>query len=303
MALPAFAADNRRPNLGMDRVGNAGGQVVLYDATDFKGRAEVLERSWSGGGYWDQRIQSMRVPRGCRVTIYQERNYQGTQARLTENWNPGPTAAWVGRIRSIRIEWDDDGSRPPPSGSFPVIYAQRGYQGPAMAVERDQPELRDWDGSPHSIRSIRVPSGWRLVVYEHPNYGGRSQTLTSNWSPPTNNMWSGLVRSIRVYGPGDQDRPPVSGSYPVIYAQRGYSGPAMAVERDQPELRDWDGSPHSIRSIRVPEGWRLIIYEQPEYRGRSETLTSNWSPSSSDWWSGRVRSIRVYRDNPLIQPR
>jgi hypothetical protein len=77
----------------------------------------------------------------------------------------------------------------------------------------------------------------------------------------------------------------------------------MAVERDWPGHLDWEGHPNRIRSIRVPPGWRLIVYDNRSYRGRSKTLTTNWSPSMNDWWSGRVRSIRVYHENPPVQPR
>ncbi len=95
------------------------------------------------------------------MRIYEGKNFKGTESLLTEDWNPGRGAYWLNRIRSIRIERAQiqPPINPPVSNSFPVIYAQANFQGPAEAVERDFAGRTDWEGSPHIIRSIRIPQG------------------------------------------------------------------------------------------------------------------------------------------------
>jgi len=176
-------------------------QVVIYSGVNFQGANTPLNESWSGGGTFDRNVKSIRVPAGFRVRIYEGKNFKGTESLLTEDWNPGRGAYWFGRIRSIRIERAQiqPPINPPVSNSFPVIYAQANFQGPAEAVERDFAGRTDWEGSPHIIRSIRVPQGWYLVLYSKRNFKGKSYNLNSDWTPQTGDWWNGRIRSIKVY--------------------------------------------------------------------------------------------------------
>ncbi|MGB7069208.1 MAG: beta/gamma crystallin-related protein [Pyrinomonadaceae bacterium] len=271
-------------------------QVIIYNDFNFQGANIALTGNWNGTGGFDRNIKSVRIPQGYRVTMFQEKNFRGTSTGvMTEDWNPGRGAHWINRVRSIRVE---GGYAPPPTpGDFPVIYAQANYQGPAEAIENGYAGRRDWEGSPHRIRSIRVPAGWKLTLYTLRNYTGQQTTVTSSISWVPGDWWSGKVRSIRVERTGGGTTP---GGSVVIYAQNNYNGPAMAVDRDWPGNRDWDGRPHRIRSIRVPQGRPIMVYEKTNYRGRSYLVTSDWAPQPGDWWFGRIRSIKL---NPGPQPR
>ena len=176
-------------------------KVVIYNDYNFQGANTALDGSWSGGGAYDKNIRSIQVPKGYRVTLYTEKNYKGTETRLTENWNPGTGAWWTTRIRSIRI--DRAQIQPPvepskPKG-FPTIYAQPNLQGAAEAIENGYAGRSDWEGSPHRIRSIRVPEGWYLVLYSKRNFKGKSYNLNSDWTPQQGDWWNGRIRSIKVY--------------------------------------------------------------------------------------------------------
>ncbi len=274
--------------------------VTAYNFTDFQGFPFIIKDNWSGGILWDRKIKSIRVPKGYRVKIYSEKNFKGTQANLTDDWNPGKSAWWISKIRSIRIEKI---TTPPPSpSSFPVIYAQSNYQGPAMAVERDWAGNRDWDGRPHRIRSIRVPEGWRLTLYENTNFRGAETRITSNITWGTGDHWNGRVRSIKVEKINPQP-PTEPKGFPVLYAGTNFDGAAEAIERNKSEINAWDGSPHTIRSIRVPPGWYLVLYTKSGFRGNSYNLNSNITFAPGDAWYNKIRSIKVYKGTPPKQPR
>lgn len=66
--------------------------VTAYTFTDFQGFPFIIKDNWSGGILWDRKIKSIRVPEGYRITIYSEKNFKGTQANLTDDWNPGKSA-------------------------------------------------------------------------------------------------------------------------------------------------------------------------------------------------------------------
>ena len=270
------------------------GQVVIYNDFNFQGANMALTGNWNGGSGFDRNIKSIRVPQGFKVTLYREKNFKGTESPLTEDWTSFVGSPWLGNIRSIKVE--RVATPPPAQGDFPVIYAQANYQGPAEAIENGYAGRSDWEGSPHRIRSIRVPVGWKLTLYTERNYRGTETTITSSISWEPGAYWNGKARSIRV----TRDSGPVPGGFAVVYAQNNYNGPAMAVERDWPGHRDWDGRPHRIRSIRVPQGRPIMVYERANYQGKSYLVTSDWAPQPGDWWYGKIRSIKV---NPGPQPR
>ncbi len=170
----------------------------------------TINESWKGGGF-DRVIKSIRVPAGYRVTLYTDKNFKGTETTIAEDWNPGAGAWWTTRIRSIRVNraqiQPPIGPPQPAPNSFPVIYAQANFQGPAEAVERDFAGRRDWEGSPHQIRSIRVPQGWYLVLYSKQNFRGKSYNLDRDWTPQQGDWWNGRIKSIKVYK-GTPPKPP-----------------------------------------------------------------------------------------------
>jgi hypothetical protein len=98
---------------------------------------------------------------------------------------------------------------------------------------------------------------------------------------------------------GGQMSPPArSGAVPVIYAQPNLQGPARAIEREFSGHSTWDGKPHRIRSIQVPAGWHVVLYSQRDFRGRSHKLSSSWTPPPRNFWYGRIKSIKVYKNAP-----
>jgi len=177
-------------------------RVVVYNDYNFQGANMTLTESWSGGRGFDRIIKSIRVPAGYRVRMYDEKNFKGGETMITEDWNPGQGAWWTTRIRSIRIErvQIQPPVRPTPApSSFPVLYAGTNFNGAAEAVERDKAELNDWDGSPHTIRSMRVPQGWYFVVYTKNNFRGRSYNINSNMTFAPGDAWYNKIRSIKVH--------------------------------------------------------------------------------------------------------
>ena len=191
------------------------------------------------------------------------------------------------------------GTQPPVGGNFPIIYSQANYNGPSTALENDWSGDGDWDGSPYRIRSIRIPAGWRLTLYTQPNFRGTETNITSDISWDSGAYWNGRARSIRV----SRDTGSGITGFPIIYAQANLRGPSEAIENGFAGNRDWEGSPHRIRSIRVPQGWYLVLYDQRNYRGKSYNLDADWTPQPGDYWYGNIRSIKAYKGRPPIQPR
>lgn len=124
------------------------------------------------------------------------------------------------RVIAILLVGLSQGCGATPSPPNPILDAVRVFhlsnlQGISRAytVETDERDLGSvlgpcdgtWD---NCISSIRVPEGWEVVLYELPDFGGRSLTLTSHvmdlsgetvdgWSGCDGN-WDNCASSIRL---------------------------------------------------------------------------------------------------------
>lgn len=129
--------------------------------------------------------------------------------------------------------------------------------------------------------------------------------MTEDWNPGEGGWWTTQIRSIRVVRAEIQPpiNPPIVEGFSVLYAGTNFDGSAEAIEVDKAELKDWDGSPHTIRSMRVPQGWYLVVYTKRNFRGDSYNINSNMTFAPGDQWCNKIRSIKVYKGKPPIQPR
>ncbi len=87
-------------------------------------------------------------------------------------------------------------------------------------------------------------------------------------------------------------------NYPTIYSGMDFSGAAQVLKSDWNVSDDWDGSPNTIGSIRVPRGWYVVIYRRENFRGESYDLSTDGVFDRNNKWRNRVRSIKIYKGNP-----
>ena len=108
---------------------------------------------------------------------------------------------------------EDDGGTTP-TGTVPVIDQDTEYRGDSRPVMTNLPDLdnvpgcggasADWNDC---ISSIRIPSGWQVVLFEADDYAGPSTTLTADTpdlervSGPCGGDWDDCVSSIQVRTP------------------------------------------------------------------------------------------------------
>lgn len=160
------------------------------------------------------------------------------------------------------VAQEQDERRWPPGGqrAEATIYRDSNYRGPAVAVERDQPDLRlAW-----GVRSIRVRSGtWQLC----PEANYRGNCITVDRDTPDLGLRLGLMRrlqSMRPFGgngggggqaPGDfrslrgmasefYPAPSIRGEGRVLGCRRGSATAACAKQSADQFCRQagWNGS-------------------------------------------------------------
>ena len=100
-----------------------------------------------------------------------------------------------------------------------------------------------------------------VIVFEHPRFGGAFKHFTTD----------------------------------VLDLEEVFAGGCGGFADPLYEIGDWDDC---ISSIRVANGWRVTLYEDPRYRGDAVTLTADESDLENvrrddDDWDDCISSIRV----------
>jgi hypothetical protein len=52
----------------------------------------------------------------------------------------------------------------------------------------------------------------------------------------------------------------------------------------------------ALSSLVVPEGYRVVLYEHPNFGGKSYTINNTKTQFYISGWNDKTSSIRVYRD-------
>ena len=147
----------------------------------------------------------------------------------------------------------------------------------------------DWSASSNplwndAVRSIKVPQGWEITIYEHGPTMGKSLTLTSNWV--ADNFWQNKVSNIKVTAPGNDV---------IIYADCGYAGKNAKLG-----IGSWNINTLSatigndiMSSIKIPAGYKVTLYEHGNFQGRSIVFTGDVSCFVNKGWNDVVSSVKI----------
>lgn len=257
---------------------------IFYEHLDGKG--ESL-RSGTGarnrlGDTWNDRITSVRVAAGCKVTIYEHPDFGGKSHtlfggkkdmlyNLTDIGFDDSISSYMAEKDRGRMGETDSDSRiyckfyehPNGNGS----YLRSGIISRGVIGDR-------WNDK---ISSIWVQDGYKVTIYEHPDFGGKSHTLFGNRNGSLYNLTdidfddrisSYIVESGRGRA-GETD----SGSqiycrfYKHPHGKEAYFMSGLGSRREI-ESR-WNDE---ISSVWVEDGYKVTLYEHPDFGGKSHTL-------------------------------
>lgn len=176
-----------------------------------------------------------------------------------------------------------------------TFYEHTNFQGSSHTIDSDWSYTHN-QGWNDQISSVAVPQGWKVVLYEH-NWGGRSMTLTSDWTANSwNDFWNDRVSSIRVIPPvyghcGTRTRTEAQGI--TLFEHSDFGGARTFITQTTNDLTRFQWN-DAVSSIAVPAGWSVVLYEHANFGGHRITVTSNWTVRNwNDFWNDRISSIEV----------
>lgn len=195
------------------------------------------------------------------------------------------------------------------SQDYVTLYADCNFRGAASKLYPGRYSLSSQSVGRNRVSSIRVPYGFKVVIYDGDQPGTGDKTRYTSDVNCLPREWDDRAASVVVerdggnnnnngnYGGGNYNNNNnnyYNGSGVVIYADCNFGGGSRTFGPGAYNTEQFAGVGNDkISSIRVPNGWQVIVYADGNWQGSSKTYyaTSNCLESG---WNDRISSIRVY---------
>jgi ribulose bisphosphate carboxylase small subunit len=302
----------------------SGAQVIIFEDCGLRGTNANLEP-----GSYDTRsmrirndaISSLRIPQGFSVTVYSEGGFRGESMTFYAN-----VYCLDGRmnnqISSVVVNGpgnNNSGNNRPsyPENNYPsggdnrvTIYDECSFSGQGVPLKPGRYNYNSMGLRNDKVSSIRVPRGSRIIAYTAKDFQGPSRTFTYDVNC-LDGEWNNQISSVIVEGPGGNNggnnygndngnnqssyTPPPSGySGVTVYAASWFKGEHVIFGEGRHDFRN-ASIRNNISSMAIQPGYRVTVYEEFDFRGRSQTFTSSVYNLAPFKWNDNIRSIVVSR--------
>lgn len=186
--------------------GNYGNQYAsFYTDCNYSGNSMRLLPGYYQGnklGLFRYDISSVEVPSGLRVRVYLNENLSGSNYTLTDD-NSCLNSTMNNRIGSFIVEetgYGNNNNYPPNNSQAVIIYEDDNYRGRSASLLPGTYSTMSQAGFfDNALSSLVVPSGYRVVLYEFENFGGKNYTITQSKPGFILSNWNDRTSSIIVY--------------------------------------------------------------------------------------------------------
>ncbi len=271
-----------------------------------------------GGKYWNyvvgqyrtpqmfignDAMSSIEIPNGFRVTLYRDDDFRGQSITLTSS-EPCFPREWNDAVSSMVIEKSNGGSwTGSPNNNWTssqnnngiTLYKDCYYQGSSKNLGVGNYRTYQLGIGNDQLSSIRIPSGFRVTLYRDDNFRGQSITLAADDDCFATN-WNDNVSSIKVERTGGGDWSNNSGENDgvTLFKDCYYRGRSKNLGTGDYLTNQLGIGNDQLSSIRIPNGFRVTLYRDDNFRGQSITLTADDDCFTTNW-NDNVSSIKVER--------
>lgn len=166
---------------------NLKAQVTLYKSANFTGESLKISGNWTAASNmpWNDKTSSIKIPAGYKVTIYEHvENGKpgGIRKVLYSDWNVD--ASFRNKISYISVEPNMIG-----------LYKSTNFTGEKLDISGNWSAASNmaWNDK---IHSIKVPAGYKIIIYEDGPTKGKKLELTSDWVADSN--WKNKISNISI---------------------------------------------------------------------------------------------------------
>jgi len=174
----------------------SGKYAVLYEHKNYTGRSYVMKYPYNvneshlKSAKLNDRISSIRVFGGAKVTMYRNKNYAGDAMLATYGYSNLSDYDFNDRISSVR--WKA------PTGKYALLYRHKNYRGRQITVEGNISNLGSL-GFNNKASSVKLYSGAKVRLYNGYNYTGSSKYISSWKSNLSSVSFNDKASSVRLY--------------------------------------------------------------------------------------------------------
>lgn len=183
-------------------------KVTVYAECNYRGNSISLSPGYYQGdklGLLKYDISSIEIPSNLRAKVYVNNDYlNGTYYTLSENTSCLSNTL-NNRIGSLIIEEtaitnNNNNNNNTNNNDRVIIYTDTDYKGQSVSLLPGTYSTMSQLGFPdNALSSLVVPDGYRVVIYEFDNFGGKSYTITESKTRFYISNWNDKTSSIAVY--------------------------------------------------------------------------------------------------------
>jgi hypothetical protein len=249
-------------------------------------------------------ISSFSIFGNLRVRVYVNNEtasgyyttFNASQSCLNNNYSD--------KIGSLVIEYNPNAGPGGNNNNFnnntkqAIFYTDCNYKGNSIHLLPGYYHAEKLGLFRYDISSVEIPSNLRIKAYMNETLSGSSYSLNESSiclnSSLNNRIGSFIIEEV---GFGNNNNyPPVTGNV-IIYTDGNYRGQsATLLPGTYSNMAEINFPDKSLSSLTVPAGYRVILYENENFSGKSYTITESRGSFSFSNWNDRTSSIIVYRD-------
>ena len=281
----------------------AQGGVEAWTEGDFRGERVVLLQDLadlSSHPVLAKGLGSVDVPGGCTVVLFANPGFTGATAVLTGKNARVEPPGHEGRVGSILVHWHTAGVESPSPmlrNDGIILFSEADYRGTSEIFEEDDSNLANNTITGTGVKSVRVPSGYRVTLFEKKRFRGEFAVLAEDRTRADladlglKSLGSLMVSWMDTSVPEAQRR------RVLLYEDKHFEGKEEAFFTDDPDLRDNAIGSNRASSIRIPEGCTVLLYGERYYRGIAVELSASLGDlRNSVVGDDQVSSIRIMWD-------
>ncbi|WP_253992414.1 Vps62-related protein [Myxococcus qinghaiensis] len=142
------------------------------------------------------------------------------------------------------------------------VYPRDVSEATAQPLQPGYYNTQDLNLGTQGLGAFHVPRGWRVVLHAGPGFTGTTHTLSAD-TEFVGNAWYRQARGIEVK------------AEVTIHSRHGYEGARQTLRAGRYELWQLTIGNDSVRSLQVPEGFQVTLYQHAGFQGERLILTEN----------------------------
>ncbi len=279
--------------------------VVVYSDCYSRGFSRSLRPGVYKGadlGELKNNISSFAIFGNLRLRVYTGSEDASGYFVTLENSETCLSRTYNDRISSLVVEYKPYTSpgtgNNNNNGSYAELYTDCNFKGNKLSLLPGRYTGAELGMFRKTVGSLQLPAGLTIKVYDGDNFNGASETYSSGIDC-ISFSWRNRISSMIVEDRGNWgSNGNTTVNELILYTDAGYKGQSVTLlPGTYSTMAAANGFPEkALSSIQIPQGYRVVLYDQPNLRGKSISLTASRSSFIMSGWNDRAASIAVYRN-------